>query len=290
MLPPQLITGLLDLLAELDPLQIPITLGGGLGLYLKRMHFDKTQERTLLNTLPDPRGTNDLDVFIRAEVLADLSRTKQIAKTIQKLGYMPIEGSFYWQWVKQASDGEKPGEVKIDLLVGPTDEYEDKLKRDDRRVRPKGEISFHARRTDEALGIDENQISIVLTGKLSTGTDFTTKVHVPQAFSYLMMKACAFHDRKNDKQSDGGKDLGKHHALDFYTTVALMTEAELHAASELVSRFETHKQLGHVRTIIKENFSAETQLGCLRIREHALYRDTFQLVEFIEILRDLFKT
>ena len=50
---------------------VPLTIGGGFGLYLNRMRLDETHDRTLFSQLPMPRATNDLDLFIRADVLCD---------------------------------------------------------------------------------------------------------------------------------------------------------------------------------------------------------------------------
>ena len=63
---------LLDLLFELRRHPVPLMIGGGFGLYLKRMRLDETHDRTLFSQLPMPRATNDLDLFIRADVLCDL--------------------------------------------------------------------------------------------------------------------------------------------------------------------------------------------------------------------------
>ncbi len=40
-----LTTNLLDLLFELREHSVPVTIGGGFGLYLKRMRLDETRER-----------------------------------------------------------------------------------------------------------------------------------------------------------------------------------------------------------------------------------------------------
>ena len=47
-----LFSSLLDLLRELDSSGIPITIGGGYGLYLKRRHLERTGEHTILEQLP----------------------------------------------------------------------------------------------------------------------------------------------------------------------------------------------------------------------------------------------
>ena len=65
-----LTANLLDLLFELRELPVPLTIGGGFGLCLKRMRLDETRERTLFSQLPMPRATNDLDLFVRADELA----------------------------------------------------------------------------------------------------------------------------------------------------------------------------------------------------------------------------
>ena len=47
-----------------------LTIGGGFGLLLKRQHLTERQERTLYAELPEPRATNDIDVFFRADTSA----------------------------------------------------------------------------------------------------------------------------------------------------------------------------------------------------------------------------
>ena len=42
----------LDLLRVLDSSGIPLMIGGGFGLYLKRLHLERTGERTLFSILP----------------------------------------------------------------------------------------------------------------------------------------------------------------------------------------------------------------------------------------------
>ena len=90
-----LFSSLLELLSELDRQGVPLTVGGGFGLYLKRAHLARTGERTLFVELPEVRSTNDIDMFLRAEVLADLSRAREVASAIERLGYTPVEGAEY---------------------------------------------------------------------------------------------------------------------------------------------------------------------------------------------------
>jgi hypothetical protein len=112
----QLMASLLDLLHELERLDIPITVGGGFGLYLKRQHLTSTGQQTLFDQLPEPRSTNDLDLFLRVEVLADLGRTRVVAEAIRRLGYTAVEEAKFLQWKREVLVGGIPQEVKIEEL------------------------------------------------------------------------------------------------------------------------------------------------------------------------------
>jgi hypothetical protein len=81
----QLLASLLDLLREFDARSIPLTVGGGLGLYLKRRNVESASSPTLFHELPEVRATNDIDLFLRAEVLADLSRSREVVDVIKRL-------------------------------------------------------------------------------------------------------------------------------------------------------------------------------------------------------------
>src|SRR4051794_25362122 len=107
---------LLDLLYELRDRDLPLTVGGGFGLFLKRIHLVGTAQRTLFDRLPSPRATHDLDLFIRAEILASLERTRELSEAIRRLGYEPVEEAKYFQWKRQVVVGGVSQEVKIDLL------------------------------------------------------------------------------------------------------------------------------------------------------------------------------
>jgi hypothetical protein len=94
----QLTANLLDLLFELEGRNIPIMIGGGYGLLLKRGHLAATGARTLLESLPETRATNDLDMFLRAELLSELARTREVREAILRLGYTPVEEAKFLQW------------------------------------------------------------------------------------------------------------------------------------------------------------------------------------------------
>jgi hypothetical protein len=304
----QLTTSLLDLLYEFEGQGVPITVGGGFGLYLKRQHLTNTGQRTLFHQLPEARSTNDLDLFLRVEVLADFNRTRMVAEAIRRLGYGEVEEAKYPQWKREILVGNVPQKVKIDTLVGPLGEYRKKLHVQMPRVRPKGNIKFHAHAVEEALHVEDEPIAVTIAGKRSTGEPHGGTVYVPQAFPYLMMKLHAFNDRKD--RAD--KDPGRHHALDLYTIVGMMTEKEYERAKELGTTHAADERFRRACAIVRDHFpgrpfgppipgapwtqrsierghySGTTAIGLLRLQEHVLFRKDFPLEEFTSVLGEIF--
>lgn len=66
---PALRTALLELLFELRHEDLRLIIGGGYGLYLKQEHVRQEGVRTLFREWPEARSTNDLDLFLRPELL-----------------------------------------------------------------------------------------------------------------------------------------------------------------------------------------------------------------------------
>jgi hypothetical protein len=276
---------LLDLLYELRDEDIPLTVGGGFGLFLKRQDLAERHERTLFVELPEPRATNDIDVFLRADLLTDRASTAALVAAIVRLGYVPVEEARYFQWKRPVVVGGVTQEVKLDALVGPLGDRRTKLQVNPPRVRPKGKgVGFHAHQSDEALFLEDAPIRIEISGSRSTGEAYTGTAYVPEAFPYLLMKLSAFADRKTDEN----KDLGRHHALDAYTIVGMMTEAEYERARMLAGRSRSESHFVRVCDIVAAEFSGPTTLGMLRLREHRLFRDDFRLDEFAATLAEIF--
>jgi hypothetical protein len=176
-------------------------------------------------------------------------------------------------------------EVKLDALVGPLGDRRGKLQVTPPRVRPRGKgLGFHAHQSDEALFIEDAPIAVVLRGNRSTGEAYTATAYVPEAFPYLLMKLSAFADRKADQN----KELGRHHALDAYTIVGMMTEAEYDRAQALAARSRSDPHFVRVCDIVAAEFTSPTALGILRLREHRLFRDEFRLDEFAATLAEIF--
>ena len=114
-------TALLDILhATGDPDFRPL-IGGGYGIYLKLQAVQEKKTRTLLAELPEARSTNDIDVFLRTELLVDGSRLQPLKEALEKLGYEAIESAKFYQFAKLGPGGGRAGSLKVDLLAGPRD-------------------------------------------------------------------------------------------------------------------------------------------------------------------------
>lgn len=280
---PLLVT-LLDLDAVLNP-EPKLTIGGGYGLFLKQLYLNSNpQIRTLFSTdaLPTARTTQDIDLILRAEIVTDSGSMKKIRDALDQLGFTVKEGAEYTQFTRPMPAGE----VKIDLLASPLGDLVAKVKRDVRRVRPKPSVNLHASKLEEALGVDRHAIPIPIQGELSSGKPHQTEVLIPQAFSYLLMKLCAFDDCKNQEK----KSLGQHHALDAYRIVGLLTEDEDAAVKELAGEFNGHPVLTRAREIVTAHFVSSDGIGQLRIREHPLYTERFNLDQFAQEIQHLIRT
>jgi hypothetical protein len=278
-------TSLLDLHYELRDQDVRLTVGGGFGLFLKRQHVTATGARTLFAELPEPRATNDIDVFFRTELLTDATRTQALVAAIQRLGYVPVDEAKYFQWKRMIDVDGVAQEVKLDALVGPLGERRSKLQVHPPRVRPKGKsVGFHAHQTNEALFLEDAPIAIEIRGIRTGGEDYAADVYVPEAFPYLLMKLSAFADRKED----ANKDLGRHHAIDAYTIVGMMTEPEYDRTKQLAEQSRSDPHYARVCEIVTTEFATPNALGVLRLREHRLFRDDFRINEFLDTIRSIY--
>ena len=109
----------------------------------------------------------------------------------------------------------------------------------------------------------------------------TEDIDLTQAFTYLLMKLCAYRDRMNDAD----KNLGQHHALDLYRIVGLLTQKEDADVRRLCAEFANHPVLIDARRIAAAHFVASDGIGRLRIREHPLYTTTLDLDRFAQELQ-----
>lgn len=283
---PDLTTSLLDFLYEIKDTTIQIIIGGGFGIYLKSEYIRKTDVQTLLTQWPEPRSTNDLDVFLRPEFLIESEKLRPLTEAIEKLGYKVIKGAEKYQFAKPGPDDNVKAGIKIDILTGPQNCFHNThVRADERRARPKPSIGLHAHPVDEAITLEKNILQVTVDGKLSSGSPWKSDIFLPHPYTSLMMKLFAFRDRANDER----KEFGRYHALDLYSILALTTEQEWKQALLLRDQFASEQNVIEAEGIVNQYFSMQTQLGIIRLKENPYYRTEFQLDEFMSALKELYE-
>lgn len=278
-------TALLDLLYEVRGTEVKLIVGGGYGIYLKNNHVRRTGVRTLLQEWPEPRSTNDLDLFLRPELLINSAKLNPLADAIDKLGYKAVQGAEKYQFVKPGPEGIEAGSLKIDILTGPQRFFNGtKVKTDARRARPRPSVGIHAHPVDEAPTLESGVLPVLLEGELSSGDPWSCEVFLPHPYTFSMMKLFAFKDRFEDPD----KEYGRYHALDLYMILATTTEKEWESALERRDQQDGEPIVEEAGQLVSEYFSTLDRLGMVRIRESLYYRPELQLDEFISALQELF--
>ncbi len=282
---PELRTAVLDLLYETRDADLKLILGGGYGIFLKREHLRATRARTLLSEWPEARSTNDLDLFLRPELLIDSARLKPLADALPRLGYSPIAGAEKYQFVRPGPSGDQQGNIKIDFLTGPQERFAGTTARvDKRRVRPRPSIELHAHPTDEAITLEDGLQAITIEGPKSDGAVHRAEIYLPHPFTFAMMKLFAYRDRNEDSN----KEFGRYHALDLYAVVAMMTEPEWEDALRLGGKHAEMPMVVEAGSIVRGHFAARTSKGVIRMRESPYYRQELQLDKFLTAINSLF--
>ncbi|HVV84997.1 MAG TPA: hypothetical protein VHE35_18160 [Kofleriaceae bacterium] len=270
--------GLVEFLNELGRAQLEVYLGGGYGLYLRQLSLLDSDVRTYLprEAWPRPRATADLDVFLPTELVIEHTSMVRVRQVLDQLRYRPVPGHEYLHFAR--NDGA--GEVRIELLTGPvTPDLHDKVKVRDLRVRPRKTVQLHAYLTEEAIDLERKPIELTVDG---------TIVRIPNSFSFVLMKLHAFRDRMEQVRDEEDRQLGRHHALDVYRLIAMLTEEE---ESFVRGRHDARRDSAPVRAaagVVAQYFSGPTALGVLRLREHSLAGDHLDIPGFLEMLGDLF--
>lgn len=278
-------TALLELLFHLQDRDIKLIICGGFGIYLKTEYVRRAGARTLFREWPEPRSTNDLDLFLRPELLIEPAKLEPFAEAIAVLGYQVVPQAAKYQFVKPGPGGGDAGSIKIDILTGPQSCFTGtRVRTDTRRARPNPSVGVHAHPMNEVPMFQEGLLTDTLEGRLATGESWQAEIFIPQPYTFLTMKLFAFRDRMHD----ANKDFGRYHALDLYTILASTTEDEWNLALELKDRYRDDKAIVEAGRLVSEHFAALNQLGLIRLRESPYYRPELQLGEFISALKELF--
>ena len=173
-----------------EPEDIPVIIGGGVGLLLRDQKIREEGAFTI-RSYPPVRPTTDLDVFLATEMISDPQKTESFRNILDDLGFTPVESALYYQFFKPMPPGSPLSTVKLDLLA-PLPNAKN-VSVGDRRIRPHGFKRLHAHATPEAITVEEILTPVSLRCNESEAT-----VYVPHPFSYIVLKLFAFRDRRED--------------------------------------------------------------------------------------------
>ena len=263
--------------------RIRLIIGGGFGILLRSIHLEATHARTLRPVTP-PRSTNDLDLFLTADVITDLDSVQQIRSVLDDLGYEPVPTAANYQFSRPVMILGRPSVLKVDLLAQvPRDAVEEqKAKLGSRRIRPRGAFSgLHAHVAPEAFSLDEQLLSVPVCSEDEVTVD------VPHPFTMIALKTYALRDQKNSS----AREFGRHHAFDIYVLLRMLTQEDWASFSGIMEKYRSHERMLELRAELVDLFSASSSVGALRIQEHARASDIsmedYPIESFLADLADL---
>lgn len=258
----------IKLITAIENARLKVVIGGGYGLFLKS---ELVIQHDLPTILPKfnvgTRSTDDIDMFLDIEVIAEPDQTMMMKQVLDDMGFIVIEGAEYYQFLKSDDVDSKVNSVKIDLQTGPVpDEMKTQVRiRDDRRIRPKKKgMYLHAHSSPEALGIRDSMFSFNVICMCENGNSITSIVNLPQPFTYVMMKTKSFYDKMQRDGLRDDLDIPGKHAWDVFRILALTTEEELEASKKLSESYKSNAIYIEVANIVNEYFGTIESPGTLR--------------------------
>jgi hypothetical protein len=96
---------LLDLVAALEGEDIPLILVGGFGLFLRQEVVLASGEPRLYADAPSPRATEDFDIVLKLNLLADVARMQRLRDALEGLDYKVVASAQEYQFVKPDTAG-----------------------------------------------------------------------------------------------------------------------------------------------------------------------------------------
>jgi hypothetical protein len=276
---------LLDLLDALEDQNIPLILVGGFGLFLRREWLLETRTPTLFERVPESRATEDFDLVLRLELLADLRKMTGLRATFDALGYRVVKNAQIYQFIKPGTAWGNARDIKIDLLARKPGEGDPKLKTDSRRVKPSDKNSpLHAHITPEAIAVEDDPLEIELEGSRTDGRLSRGKIFLPCAYAMYLMKLFAFRDEHEGIKPGDRERYATKHALDLYTITALLTLAERDGLPAFRERYGDHPIAREAGQIVKAYFAEPNAMGVLRLRDSNMLLEPANLTNFIAVL------
>lgn len=259
-----LLQALRDLARVLAADGITLTVGGGYGLFLRAVHRSRLHTRTRLAQPLPQRSTEDIDVFLDAEIVTSAARMSVIRSALDRLGYVPVVKYMHFELPGNAAG--MAAAVKVDLLSGPIPEANASLvKVKGMRVRAAGAPGLHAYLTPEAFSLAHGRQEF----EIGDGSE-SIVISVLHPFTYFILKLFALRDRL-DRDTDPKQ---RYHALDLFALWASLTEDEWNQVQEWSHTHAGERHLAEARSICRELFGHATARGMIALR-HQMQRSNW---------------
>jgi hypothetical protein len=172
-----------------------------------------------------------------------------------------VDSAKYYQFVRKIVVAGRERTLKIDLLARVPESAEEKkgARADSRRVRGRGFGLLHAHATPEALTVEEGLVPLRIESAEEDAT-----VYLPHPFSYLLLKLFAL----RDQLENAGRDYGRHHAADVFSTVAMLTADDWRGTISMRERWTGAAVVAEARRIANVLFEGRAAPGVQRLVDH----------------------
>jgi len=250
--------------ADLSALNAGKTLiAGGYGLFLKQQWLANSPDQRIVVPIERwgdqiPRGTNDFDLLLDLELIADGTLNKAVLAALNGNGFEVTDVPFgqRWQFIKSL-DGQET--VKAELLAPTPDKSVTGLTVEDIRIKHRpslGKEGIHGRHNREAVDSDlfpfhfeRDQLAIA----------------VPNPIAWAIMKLTAMHDQwafsqnpetPANRRSPALQKAIKH-ARDVFRIVALTTAEERDLVEGVPAKMGRPSHFERAGEILRDVFSDE---------------------------------
>lgn len=265
---------LIDLIRRMDADAFPLTIAGGLGIYLKRRWVEQQvrehSRKNLFQMVPEARPTVDIDAFLTMAVFAQPTGdgVERFRKALEDLGYEVLETARSYQFIRRIGGRNIKLDLHVRLPHGRDELAVVKYNRPRVGRNQRSSASLHAYGTPEAFAIEERPQRIPLIGADPNGCLFSGTIQVPHPFSALCMKIQAALDHEN-RPLEEREPRNRRHAFDAYLLLSMLDSKEVAEISELARQFEDHQKMVEIRGGAAKIFGSTEAPGCRTIQAQA---------------------
>jgi len=218
--------------------------------------------------------------MLSAELVADARSMTALRTALDRLKYEVIKGSEYLQFARPSRYAVRQDRFADRAARRAQEHSRHPRGQSSRQARAADRPELHAHPTDGALTLSESPSVIEVTGTLSTDE------RSPRGSRFPIPSVPAYEAHRVPRPAnDADTDLGRHHALDVFRIVAMLTEQERDQVQANVRHFAANAQ---VRSCVDwcARIRRLHRAGVLAMRAHTLWQNDQQLAAFLEPSRE----